>query len=99
MFKNKTIVYTSGTFDMFHFNHLRMINYARSLADILIVGVSTDELVASYKSFRNALYVSLDICRKRKMYQEMTANPLRKQYVDRSGDNVKLDLTADEPNE
>ena len=49
MFKNKTIVYTSGTFDMFHYNHLRMINYARSLADILIVGVSTDELVSSYK--------------------------------------------------
>ena len=38
MFKDKTIVYTSGTFDMFHYNHLRMINYARSLADILIVG-------------------------------------------------------------
>jgi len=54
---------------------------------------------ASEASFRNALYVSLDIYRKRKMYQEMTANPLRKQYVDRSGDNVKLDLTADEPNE
>lgn len=49
MFKEKTIVYTSGTFDMFHYNHLRMINYARSLADILIVGVSTDELVMSYK--------------------------------------------------
>jgi Cytidylyltransferase len=27
-----------------------MINYARSLADILIVGVSTDELVSSYKA-------------------------------------------------
>jgi len=50
MFKNKTIVYTSGTFDLFHYNHLRMINYARSLADILIVGVSTDELVSSYKT-------------------------------------------------
>ncbi len=50
MFKNKTIVYTSGTFDMFHYNHLRMINYARSLGDILIVGVSTDELVSSYKA-------------------------------------------------
>ncbi|MDR0545996.1 MAG: adenylyltransferase/cytidyltransferase family protein [Dysgonamonadaceae bacterium] len=50
MFKEKTIVYTSGTFDMFHYNHLRMINYARALADILIVGVSTDELVSSYKS-------------------------------------------------
>ncbi len=50
MFKEKTIVYTSGTFDMFHYNHLRMINYSRSLADILIVGVSTDELVSSYKA-------------------------------------------------
>ena len=49
MLKDKIIVYTSGTFDMFHYNHLRMINYARSLGDILIVGVSTDELVASYK--------------------------------------------------
>jgi len=47
--KDKIIVYTSGTFDMFHYNHLRMINYARSLGDILIVGVSTDELVISYK--------------------------------------------------
>ena len=54
---------------------------------------------ASEASFRNALYYSLDIYRNRKMFQEMTANPLRKQYVDRSGDNVKLDLTADEPNE
>lgn len=53
MFKDKTIVYTSGTFDMFHYNHLRMINYARSLADILIVGVSTDELVSSYKAKPN----------------------------------------------
>jgi choline-phosphate cytidylyltransferase/glycerol-3-phosphate cytidylyltransferase len=44
------IVYTSGTFDMFHSNHLKMIKYARGLADILIVGVSTDELVCSYKN-------------------------------------------------
>lgn len=50
MFKEKSVVYTSGTFDMFHINHLKMINYARSLGDILIVGVSTDELVQSYKS-------------------------------------------------
>ncbi len=46
----RTIVLTSGTFDMFHSNHLRMIDYARGLGDVLIVGVSTDELVASYKS-------------------------------------------------
>ena len=50
MIRNKTVVYTSGTFDMLHINHLKMIEYARALGDILIVGVNTDELVASYKS-------------------------------------------------
>lgn len=50
MIASKTVVYTSGTFDMLHANHLKMIEYARSLGDILIVGVNTDELVASYKS-------------------------------------------------
>lgn len=50
MIKKKTIVYTGGTFDMFHSNHVKMINYARALGEILIVGVSTDELVCSYKS-------------------------------------------------
>ena len=50
MLNNKTVVYTSGTFDMLHINHLKMIEYARALGDILIVGVNTDELVASYKS-------------------------------------------------
>lgn len=50
MIKSKIIVYTSGTFDMFHSNHLKMIKYAKGLGDILIIGVSTDELVCSYKS-------------------------------------------------
>jgi choline-phosphate cytidylyltransferase/glycerol-3-phosphate cytidylyltransferase len=48
--KDITIVYTSGTFDMFHSNHLKMIKYARALGDVLIIGVSTDELVCSYKN-------------------------------------------------
>ena len=50
MIGNKTVVYTAGTFDMLHINHLKMLEYARSLGDILIVGVNTDELVAGYKS-------------------------------------------------
>ena len=50
MIGKKTVVYTSGTFDMLHINHLRLIEYAKGLGDILIVGVNTDELVASYKS-------------------------------------------------
>lgn len=50
MIGEKTVVYTSGTFDMLHINHLNMIEYARKLGDILIVGVNTDELVVSYKT-------------------------------------------------
>ncbi len=50
MYNGKIVVYTSGTFDMFHSNHLKMIKYARRLGDVLIVGVSTDELVCSYKN-------------------------------------------------
>ena len=50
MIAKKTVVYTSGTFDMLHVNHLNMINYARGLGDILIVGVNSDELVLKYKT-------------------------------------------------
>lgn len=49
MYNNRVVVYTSGTFDMFHSNHLKMIEYARGLGDTLIIGVSTDELVCTYK--------------------------------------------------
>ncbi|MDR2139867.1 MAG: 4-hydroxythreonine-4-phosphate dehydrogenase PdxA [Tannerella sp.] len=54
---------------------------------------------ASEESFRRALFVSMDIFRNRKMHRRITANPLQKQYVDRGGDNVKLDLTAEDPTE
>ncbi|WP_434663133.1 adenylyltransferase/cytidyltransferase family protein [Aeromonas sp. NJAU223] len=43
------VVYVSGTFDLFHSNHLKMIRYGRGLGETLIVGVSTDELVCTYK--------------------------------------------------
>ncbi|MDR1406581.1 MAG: 4-hydroxythreonine-4-phosphate dehydrogenase PdxA [Tannerella sp.] len=51
---------------------------------------------ASEASFRQALYALLDIHRNRIMHKKMTANPLQKHYVDRGGDNVKLDLTKDD---
>lgn len=50
MIAGKKVVYTSGTFDLLHINHIKMIEYARALGDVLIVGVNTDELVESYKS-------------------------------------------------
>jgi glycerol-3-phosphate cytidylyltransferase len=42
-------VYTTGVFDLLHFGHLRLLQRAAQLGDRLVVGVSTDELVLSYK--------------------------------------------------
>ncbi len=36
-------VITYGTFDLFHYGHLRILERAKKLGDYLIVGVSTDE--------------------------------------------------------
>lgn len=52
--------------------------------------------LASEDSFRQAIYVAIDVLRNRKTHAEATANPLRKQYFDKGGDNEKLDLTKDE---
>lgn len=52
--------------------------------------------LASESSFRQALYSAIDIHRNRKIHKEATANPLRKQYFDKGGDNEKLDLTKDD---
>ena len=48
----KPVVYTCGTFDLFHLGHLRMIQSAAALGETLIVAVSTDELVEHYKGIR-----------------------------------------------
>lgn len=45
----KVIVYTSGTWDMFHVGHLNILRAAKSLGDVLIVGVKTDEVVLQHK--------------------------------------------------
>ena len=42
-------VYTAGTWDMFHVGHLNIFKKSKELGTHLIVGVSTDELVYSYK--------------------------------------------------
>ena len=47
--KKEIIVYTSGTWDLFHVGHLNILEKSAKLGDKLIVGVSTDELIMEYK--------------------------------------------------
>jgi glycerol-3-phosphate cytidylyltransferase len=42
-------IMTAGTFDLIHYGHINILLKAKSLGDYLIVAVSTDKLVKSYK--------------------------------------------------
>ena len=44
--KDKKIILTYGTFDLFHIGHVRLLKRLKALGEYLIVGVSTDEFNA-----------------------------------------------------
>lgn len=46
---NQKVVFTSGSWDLFHVGHLNVLERSKALGSRLIVGVSTDELIADYK--------------------------------------------------
>ncbi len=42
-------IYTVGTFDLLHVGHLALLEYCKTLGDIVAIGVASDEVVNSYK--------------------------------------------------
>lgn len=50
--EGKRIVFTNGCFDIIHIGHVRYLNEAKRLGDILIVGINSDSSVRRLKKDR-----------------------------------------------
>lgn len=48
-FRNSTIVFTNGCFDILHPGHIKTLTFAKSQGDILVVGLNSDKSVRSIK--------------------------------------------------
>jgi len=51
-----TKVFVNGTFDLLHRGHLELLNYAKSLGDIVHVAIDTDRRVAEKKGPTRPIY-------------------------------------------
>ena len=48
----KKVVFTNGCFDLIHVGHVRYLNEAKKLGDVLIIGLNADASVSSIKPGR-----------------------------------------------
>ena len=51
----KRIVFTNGCFDIIHVGHVRYLKEARSLGDVLVVGLNSDESVRAIKGMNRPI--------------------------------------------
>ena len=69
MIGNKTVVYTSGTFDMLHINHLKMIvlllltikNYMPILLELLVLQRTFLEKKLLFHYYKNTVLLKLSM--------------------------------------
>ncbi|PZT47431.1 bifunctional heptose 7-phosphate kinase/heptose 1-phosphate adenyltransferase [Helicobacter valdiviensis] len=47
--KDKKVIFTNGCFDILHFGHIDYLNKARTLGDLLIVGLNSDDSIKRLK--------------------------------------------------
>ncbi len=56
----KTVVFTNGCFDILHIGHVRYLQDARALGDVLVVGLNSDESVKRLKGPERPVVSELD---------------------------------------
>ena len=52
---NKKVVFTNGCFDLIHAGHIDYLNKAKSLGDVLVVGINSDVSVSKIKGDKRPL--------------------------------------------
>ena len=110
-FGNKAYEKFDGVIAMYHdqglapFKALAMETGVNFTAGLPYIRTSPDHGVgydivgkdmADPTSMREAIYKAVELYKNRKSYIRSKSNPLKKQYVDKSGDKEVLDLTKDE---
>lgn len=101
----KTLVFTNGCFDLLHVGHLHLLEQAKAMGDLLIVGVNSDESVRALKgqgrpivpeAERAELIAALECVDAVTIFPELTANALlqliQPDYYVKGGDYTEQDL-------
>lgn len=52
---NKRVLYTGGTFDLFHFGHQNFLKQCKNIADEVVVSLNTDDFVERFKGSKPIL--------------------------------------------
>ena len=96
---NRKIVFTNGCFDILHVGHIRYLSQAKSLGDILVVGINTDESVKDAKKFLKKNPANFLVVRDAEFKAVETYEP--KGYpigylVDKSGEIVEIEMSVPE---
>lgn len=47
--QGKKVIFTNGCFDILHVGHIRLLEFARTLGDLLVVGLNSDDSVRRLK--------------------------------------------------
>jgi rfaE bifunctional protein nucleotidyltransferase chain/domain len=58
--RRKKVVFTNGCFDILHVGHIRYLRKAKSLGDILVVGLNTDRSVRKIKGEKRPIVPQKD---------------------------------------
>lgn len=48
----KKVLYTGGTFDLFHSGHVNFLSRCKILADEVVVSLNSDQFIYNYKGFK-----------------------------------------------